>query len=756
MKSTNLGRIGTVFAALLLALLAFLEPQSVAVVFPRQDGGHHSKDTHMDSTRKPNRLLNEKSPYLRQHAYNPVDWHPWGEEAFQKARVEQKPIFLSVGYSTCHWCHVMERESFENDQIAAFLNEHFVSIKVDREERPDVDRIYMTALQAMGQNGGWPMSMFLTPDLKPFYGGTYFPPESRYGRAGFPDVLRRIHEVWEKENTKVAESAYAITGFLEEVAAGPPPGGVPDQDLLDRCYQEFAQTYDPSHGGFGDGPKFPGPSVLDFLMQYYSRSEDRNALMMAETTLREMSLGGIYDHIGGGFHRYSVDGEWRVPHFEKMLYDQAQLVNAYVNLYQITRNPYYATIIRETAEYVLRDLRSPEGAFYSAEDADSPRPENQEEESEGAFYVWSKGEVIEILGKDGETFCEYYGIREEGNALSDPHHEFTGKNILYVAQPSGGGMAVDRADSDESRILLADSRKKLQRMRSSRPRPHRDEKILTSWNGLMIGALARAGVVLGRPDYVVAAAGAATFIWQRLYDTERKLLLRRYRDAESRFEGQLVDYAFLTDGFLALYESSFDVKWLHRAGELSRRQIDLFWDDAQGGFFETSGNDPSVLFRMKEQHDGAEPSGNSVAVTNLIRLSSITDDEGLREHASRSLAAFSVTMEKQPMVMPNMVTALGHYHRSPLQIVVAGRLGDPRTAEMLDQVTGRYLPNKVLLFLGGGEDEAWLKSMVPWIAGYTMSDDRPTAYVCRGFACDLPTSLPEKVGEQIESGSRLR
>jgi uncharacterized protein YyaL (SSP411 family) len=488
-------------------------------------------------------------------------------------------------------------------------------------------------------------------------------------------------------------------------------------------------------------------------MRLYSRSNNGDALEMAEATLRAMSLGGIYDHIGGGFHRYSVDGEWRVPHFEKMLYDQAQLVSAFVDLFQITQDPYYETIIRETAGYVLRDLRSPEGAFYSAEDADSQSPENPEDEAEGAFYVWSKREVLKILGQDGETFCSFYGIRENGNAFADPQHEFTGKNILYVVPPAGGGDDGGGGNVKEQRLHLADARKKLLGVRSARPRPHRDDKILVSWNGLMIGALARAGAVLGEQDYVLAAARAATFVWNNLYDSERNLLLRRYRDGESRFEGQLVDYAYLTEGFLALYESSFDAQWLQKAMELSRIQLELFWDKEDGGHFETSGNDPSVLVRMKEQHDGAEPSGNSVAVMNLLHLASITDDQSLKEHAGQTLSAFSVTMEKQPVVMPNMVAALDYYHSLPLQVVIAGRADDPETAAILDQVTGRYLPNKVLLFLLGGDDEAWLKSTVTWIEAYTMIDDRPTAYLCRGFTCDLPTTSPAKVGELLEPGS---
>jgi uncharacterized protein YyaL (SSP411 family) len=707
----------------------------------------------MDTTRKHNRLFYEKSPYLRQHAYNPVDWYPWGKEAFERAREEDKPIFLSVGYSTCHWCHVMERESFENEQIAAVLNQDFVSIKVDREERPDVDRIYMTALQAMGQNGGWPMSMFLTPELKPFYGGTYFPPESRYGRAGFLDVLHRIHDVWEKENVKVLESANTITSFLEEVSAGTAPAGVPGVAALDHCFRGFTETYDSVFGGFGGGPKFPRPSVFNFLLRYYRRTGNPGALEMTEKSLQNMSLGGIYDHIGGGFHRYSVDGEWRVPHFEKMLYDQAQLLNAYVDLYQVVHHPYYAAIIGETAEYLLRDLSSPQGGFYSAEDADSPRPKSPEENGEGAFYIWSRSEVMEILGPDGELFCMYYGIREEGNALVDPQHEFTGENILYVAQSPIHTSRAEKTELDSLRARLAQGRSRLLAVRSARPRPHRDDKVITSWNGLIIGALARAATVLRKPEYMQGATRAADFVWKELYDPKEKILLRRYRDGESRFEGQLVDYAYLTQGFLDLYEASFDARWLLRAIQLTHRQIDLFWDGAHGGFFETSGNDPSVLFRMKERYDGAEPSGNSVALVNLLRLAHLMDDQELLDLAQKTLSAFGTTLEKQPVAMPNMAAALDLFHTSPLQIVVAGRRQDRKTEAILAQIGGRYLPNRVVLFLDGGEDEQRLKSKIPWIADYGMIEDQPTAYVCQNYVCDLPTSSPQKVGELIDSKS---
>ncbi|MBI4535302.1 MAG: thioredoxin domain-containing protein, partial [Ignavibacteriae bacterium] len=625
----------------------------------------------MQQGRTPNRLIEEKSPYLLQHAFNPVEWYAWGEEAFAKARAEQKPIFLSIGYSTCHWCHVMEHESFEHDSIAAIMNQYFVSIKVDREERPDVDKIYMSALQAMGQNGGWPMSMFLTPDLKPFFGGTYFPPETRYGRIGFPELLTRIHHLWMNQREKILESADGLTTHLKELSAAGTQTTTLRNSILDTTFAQFDRSYDPLHGGFGDGPKFPRPVVFNFLLRYHYRTGEQKALQMSERTLRAMSAGGMYDHIGGGFHRYSVDGEWRVPHFEKMLYDQAQLVNSYVDLFQITKDPYYARIIREVLEYVLRDMTSAEGGFYSAEDADSPKPEDPSEQGEGACYVWLRKEILDVLGTEsGDLFCFAYGVEDLGNALMDPQQEFTGKNILYIAHPVSEVAQRFGMTEEEVESILAGARKKLFNVRSKRPRPHLDDKILTSWNGLMISALARAYQVLDDPTYLKAAERAAEFVMTRLYDG--KMLIRRYRDGESKYEAHLDDYSFLVHGLLDLYESSLNFRWLRTAIDLTEKSIEIFWDASRGGFFDTSGKDSSILVRMKELYDGAEPTGNSMAVMNLLRLSQMTDNPGWRTKAEGTLRSYAAILEKQPFSMPQMVSAFDFSLEKVKQIIVAG------------------------------------------------------------------------------------
>ncbi|HEX7574058.1 MAG TPA: thioredoxin domain-containing protein, partial [Bacteroidota bacterium] len=525
----------------------------------------------MDAERRPNRLIHEKSPYLLQHAYNPVDWYPWGEEAFALARDRNVPVFLSIGYSTCHWCHVMERESFENGSIAAILNRDFVCIKVDREERPDLDRVYMTALQAMGQNGGWPMSMFLTPDRQPFYGGTYYPPESRYGRAGFPDVLSKIRSIWDTERPKVDESARSITTFLEDVANARGPGGVPGVEVLEASYNQISSTYDPVDGGFGAGPKFPRPVLFNFLLRYYARTGGDAPLAMVTHTLLRMASGGMYDQIGGGFHRYAVDGEWRVPHFEKMLYDQAQLVQAYLDASLCSRDPFFPAVARETLDYVLRDMTDPEGGFYSAEDADSPRPERPEESGEGAFYVWTKKEIDDALEGDAQLFSEYFGVEEAGNAPVDPQHEFTGRNILYRRGTVDSTASRFGISPDETLSRLTAAKGKIFNLRAERPRPLRDDKILTSWNGLMIGAFARGFRVLGDERYLVAATRAAEFATGRMW--QKGTLLRRYRQGECRIEAHLDDYAFLVSGLLDLFESSGDGRWLERAAMLTEEQI---------------------------------------------------------------------------------------------------------------------------------------------------------------------------------------
>jgi len=679
--------------------------------------------------RRPNRLAKEKSPYLLQHAFNPVEWYPWGEEAFAKARDERKPIFLSIGYSTCHWCHVMERESFEDASIAALLNEFFVSIKVDREERPDVDKVYMTALQAMGQNGGWPMSMFLTPEREPFYGGTYFPPESRHGRAGFPDVLKRIHEIWTTEQGKALESARDITAFLREASiAGGGSSGAP-AGVQELCFNQISSTYDRKFGGFGDGPKFPRPAVFNFLLRYHARTGNPIPLEMVAQTLRAMASGGIYDQLGGGFHRYSVDGRWRVPHFEKMLYDQAQLVQTYLEAFQLTGDPLFSTVAGETLDYVLRDMVTPEGGFTSAEDADSPRYDNPRESGEGAFYVWTRNEVMTLLGADGSFVCDHFGVEEEGNAPSDPQQEFIGQNILYRARPGQAAGTASATTGDDLR--LSEGKKKLLAARGKRPRPPRDDKVLTSWNGLMIGACARGWRVLGQESYGRAARTSAEFIMANLYDPFSGLLLHRYREGEAGVEAHLDDYAFLVSGLLDLYEASGDGAWLTHATRLTEKQVELFADPVRGGFYDTSGKDATVLVRMKEQYDGAEPAGNSVAAMNLIRLSRTIDRPDWGTMAERTIAQFSDLLGKQPVMLPQMVAAMG---APPRHIVIAGDPGTPGVAELIAVLFGRFLSDAVVMYIpSGGSGE-----FTPFIRSLPASSGEPAAYVCRDFTCELP------------------
>ncbi len=690
----------------------------------------------MDAEGKPNRLIREKSPYLLQHARNPVDWYPWGEEAFAHARDRDVPVFLSIGYSTCHWCHVMERESFENGSIADMLNKGFVCIKVDREERPDLDRIYMTALQAMGQNGGWPMSMFLTPERQPFYGGTYYPSESRYGRAGFPDLLRKIRSIWDTERPKVLESARSITTFLEDVAHAGGPGGVPGVEEIEASYNQIASAYDAVHGGFGAGPKFPRPVVFDFLLRYYARSGEGAPLAMVTHTLLRMASGGMYDQIGGGFHRYSVDGEWRVPHFEKMLYDQAQLVQVYLDASLCSVDPLFPAVARETLDYVLRDMTDPEGGFYSAEDADSPRPERPEESGEGAFYVWTKKEIDEALDGDAPLFDEHFGVEEKGNAPFDPQQEFTGRNILYRRGSLDATARRFGISPEETLSRLTGAKATLFDLRGRRPRPLRDDKILTSWNGLMIGAFARGSRVLGDARYLVAATRAAEFVTGRMWSAGT--LFRRHRQGESRIEAHLDDYAFLVSGLLDLFESSGEGRWLERAARLTEEQIRIFHDSKGGGFFDTSGSDATLLVRMKEQYDGAEPAGNSVAAMNLIRLSRMTDHPDWESMAAETLANFGGTLRARPGVLPLMAAAVDFLVTPPRQVVIAGAADDPRAAAMMGILSLRYLPTTVVIPLDPGAGGDSPRTLNPFLRNLTLVDGNPAAYVCRGSACDLP------------------
>ncbi len=692
--------------------------------------------------KEPNRLIKEKSPYLLQHAFNPVDWYPWGEEAFEKARKEDKPIFLSIGYSTCYWCHVMEREVFEDDSIAALMNKYVVSIKVDREERPDVDRVYMTAVQAMTGSGGWPMSMFLTGDLKPFYGATYIPPTSNFGRPGFPDVLKRIHDVWTSDRPQVTQISQQWGDYLRQ-SADPEVKLVEANKLaLERGFDSFSKSYDATHAGFGGAPKFPRPVAFNSLFRYYARSGEQRALDMSLETLKRMASGGMYDHIGGGFHRYSTDERWHVPHFEKMLYDQAQLVVSYLEAYQITHDDVYAEVARDVLAYIQRTMTHPNGGFYSAEDAESAtdfaKPEDKEE---GAFYTWKKEEIDGILTPEEARVVSYtYDVREKGNVLNDPHQEFVGENILYLAHSPEETAKQFNLSVAEVKERIATARNKLFQEREKRPRPHLDDKILVSWNGLMISAFARAHQVLGEVEYLKAAERSAAFMLQRLYDEGTKTLLRRYRDGEARYDAHLEDYAFFTQGLLDLYEATFDIRWLKTAVEFTNQQISLFYDRENGGFYDISGKDHSILIRSKESYDGAEPTGNSIAILNLLRLSQMIDNPEYRDLADRSLAYFGERMLTNPQAMPQFLVALDFSLAKPKQIIIAGEASNPHTEALLKEVHSRFIPNKIILLADGSEGQKMLSSYMPFLESIRMINGRPTAYICEDYACELPTS----------------
>jgi uncharacterized protein YyaL (SSP411 family) len=708
-----------------------------------------------------NRLAREKSPYLLQHAHNPVDWLPWGEEAFAKARRENKPIFLSIGYSTCHWCHVMAHESFESQEVAAIMNREFVNIKVDREERPDVDRVYMTFVQATTGGGGWPMSVWLTPELKPFVGGTYFPPEDRYGQPGFSKVLERIAAAWKQDHEKIAEQGTQIVAALAQAEAG---GGETTRlgaAALDAAYQQIARGYDAHEGGFGTAPKFPRPVTLNFLFRVYARAREsasgKHALEMNLFTLSKMAAGGIHDHLGGGFHRYSVDGFWHVPHFEKMLYDQAQLAVAYLEAFQVTRDPLFGEVARDILDYVRRDMTAPEGGFFSAEDADSEIPGTSAGDighgakAEGAFYVWSKQEVDAALGASAGIFNYHYGVQPAGNVppVADPHAEFTGKNILIELQTIAETAKHFKKEEAEVRELLAKSRATLLALRAKRPRPHLDDKIITAWNGLMVSAFARAAQVLDDPGYREAATRAATFVRTQLYDESRKVLVRNFREGRSEVEGFADDYAFVIQGFLDLYEASFDVSWLQFAIELQETQDRLFLDQDRGGYFNGAGNDASILLRLKENNDSAEPAASSVAALNLLRLAQFRNEKSCYERAEKTIDAFSSQMGHFASAMPQMLVALDLSLSKPWQIVIAGKREAKETGALLAEVQRHFLPNKILLLADGGDGQRYLEEKLEALREMKPVDGKPAAYVCENFTCKAPVTDSKALGELL-------
>ena len=686
-----------------------------------------------------NRLAKEKSPYLLQHARNPVEWYAWGEEAFEKARREEKPIFLSIGYSTCHWCHVMEKESFEDSGVASLLNQHFVPLKVDREERPDVDALYMQAVMQMTGQGGWPLSVFLTPDLKPFYGGTYFPPEDRWGQPGFKSLLRGVADAWASRREEILQSSQAMVEALAG-QQGMLSAGQADltDETLKNAVEEYAGTYDAEHGGFLPAPKFPRSHCLSFLLRYWKRTGGRDALGMVEETLRAMASGGMYDHLGGGFHRYSTDAQWFLPHFEKMLYDQALLAWTYLEAYQVTGSKEYARTAREIFDYVLREMTDPGGAFYSAEDADSPTAGG--EKREGSFYVWSWEEIELLLGpEEAKVFGSLYGLRPEGNVQQDPMGEFRGKNLLHLT----------RSPEPEIEQRIQRAKQKLFEVRLRRPRPHLDDKVLVDWNGLMISSLALGAQVLEEPRYAQAARHAADFILERLVLKEGRLL-HRYRDGEAAIPAHLEDYAFFIHGLVDLYQAVFEPRYLAEAKRLTEEMIRLFWDQQRGGFFLTGSDAEQLLVRQKEIYDGAIPSGNSVAALDLLRVGRLTAQPKWEEKGRQLFRNFGTQVNQHPSAYPFLLIAFDFALGPSNEIVIAGSPTAAETGRMIQEIFRPFVPNKVVLLHPPAEAGRSIEELAPFVRGQGMQEGKPTAYLCRNYTCQRPTHRLEDLRQILQ------
>ncbi len=697
---------------------------------------------------KANRLIEEQSPYLLQHAFNPVAWLPWGKEALAKAKSEDKPIFLSIGYSTCHWCHVMAHESFENPEIAAILNRWFVSIKVDREERPDIDQLYMAATQAITGFGGWPMSVFLLPDASPFYAGTYFPPTPVANHPGFKDLLIAVHKAWLEQRGNLQNSASRIVVALENGNAATP--AAINAKILEYGFGLLEQSYDPRVGGFGKAPKFPRPVVLSFLFSHYLATGKEKARDMALFTLRKMASGGMYDQLGGGFHRYSVDDNWFIPHFEKMLYDQAQLADSYLDAFQITKDEAYARTAGEIFAYLLRDMHDPDGGFYSAEDADSDDPYRPGQHGEGAFYLWTQEDIIQRLGAEAASiFNGSFGVKDHGNVAQDPMGEFAGRNILYKARSDEATAADWKMTAEEVAKRFATSKAILFQTREQRRRPHLDDKVITAWNGMVIGALARGSRILRDPQLLAEAERTATFLNENLYDKTNNVLLRRYRRQVTGLAGQLSDYAYLVDGLLDLYQASHDPRWLSWSVELTRRQIEFFWDE-KGGFFYDSPTDPSVSIRMRGSYDGAEPAGNSVAALNLLRLGQLQNEPQWSQMARRLIESFSEVINHYPPALPLMLTAWHHIDSKLSQVVIAGKRGAKDTEVMLDIVESTFTGLRLVLLADGAENQKYLTQKLPFLETAVPLKGKATAYICSDFTCKMPITDPADLKQQLE------
>ena len=692
----------------------------------------------------PNRLAAETSPYLLQHRNNPVDWYPWGPEALQKAAAEDKPLLVSIGYSACHWCHVMEHESFEDPETAAVMNSLFVNIKVDREERPDLDNIYMQAVSALTGRGGWPMTVFLSPDGRPFYGGTYFPPEDRMGMPAFKKVLTAVAEAYSSRRAEIMQSADQIVAHLQNTLSG--TGPVANAETLQSAVRVIRSQFDQQHGGFGGAPKFPQAMTIDFLLRTAVRFQDQTSLGIAEYSLQAMVWGGIYDQLAGGFHRYSTDEAWLVPHFEKMLYDNALLGQVYLHAYQFTGNALYRGITHQVLDYVLREMTSPEGGFYSSQDADS-------EGEEGKYFVWTKAEIMDALGeREGAAFCAYYGVTDEGN--------FEGANILFV--PGDLPVVAQSMGMSEQEVVqvVENAGVKLLALRELRVHPARDEKVLTAWNGMMLRTFAEAAAVLSSPEYLAAATKNGQFLLDHLRlnapSSAGGRILRSYKGGQAKLNGYLEDYAMLADGLIALYEATFDRKWLDASRSIAAAMTDLFWDEAEGIFFDTARDHEALVVRPRDMYDNASPCGNSMATMVLLRLAEVTGEQEYRRKALSNLQSVSEFLAKHPMGFGNWLAAADFALTPPFQIAIAGSRGDPKTQELLTVVFGEYLPNKVV---AGWDPSAPGASAadIPLLDGRGLVDGQPAAYVCEHYTCQLPAkdaaTLAQQLGLTGENGS---
>jgi uncharacterized protein YyaL (SSP411 family) len=682
----------------------------------------------------PNRLSKETSPYLLQHAHNPVDWYPWGEEALSRARAQDRPILLSIGYSACHWCHVMERESFENEEIANVMNKKFINIKVDREERPDLDLVYMEAVQVMTGSGGWPMTVFLTPDGKPFFGGTYFPPEDRGGMPGFLRVLTHIDEAYRLRRGDVDEATSKLEVHLGQSTRIPLSTDPLMNSTLHQAYQELVPNFDHQHGGFGRAPKFPQPMIYEFLLRYHLLSGDPRAIEMVELTLERMAHGGMYDQIGGGFHRYSTDNYWLAPHFEKMLYDNALLSRLYLHAFQATGRPLYRRICQEILDYVIREMTDPAGGFYSSQDADS-------EGEEGKFFVWTPEEINQVLGpEDGPLIAQYFGVTPTGN--------FEGSNIFTVSQETEPFAVANGISSAEMDRRLRHARVLLLEARGQRVHPGRDEKILSGWNGLMLRSFAEAAAVLGRDDYRRAAIDTAAFLLREMRPDGR--LLRCYKNGRGKINGFLEDYAFLADGLIALYQDTFDPHWLQEAKSLSEKMIYLFWEDSEGIFYDTERDAETLLIRPRDIFDNATPCGSSVAADVLLRLSVLVGENAYNRIAASTLIGMQKILGQHPMGMSHWLSALDFYLAPPIEVAVIGPMGDLASRELLEVVHGKYRPNNVLAGLDSTKHQV-LGGVIPLLEGREAIAGRPTAYVCQNYACQFPVTEPEALQAQLDA-----